>query len=154
MAAYFFDTSALVKRYARETGTAWVFGLVRPVAANRLYLTRITGAEVVSALTRRERAGRLGGSAAAEALARFEREFANRYSSVEVSAKLVSGAMKLARTYALCGYDAVQLAAALEVHHLRSAAGAGNLILICADDALNTAAVAEGLAVDNPNHHP
>lgn len=154
MAAYFFDTSALVKRYASETGTAWVFRLVRPATANRLYLTRITGAEVVSALTRRERAGRLGGRATTKALARFEREFANRYAAIEVSAKLVSGAMKLARTYALRGYDAVQLAAALEVHHPRSAAEAGALILICADDALNAAAVAEGLAVDNPNHHP
>lgn len=153
MAAYFFDTSALVKRYAKETGTAWAFSLVRP-AANRLYLTRITGAEVVSALTRRERAGRLGGSAVAKALARFEREVNNKYAAVEVSAKLVAGAMKLARTYALRGHDAVQLAAALEVHRLRAAAGADALILICADDALNAAAVAEGLAVDNPNHHP
>ena len=154
MAAYFFDTSALVKRYARETGTAWVFSLVRPATANRLYLTRITGPEVVSALTRRERTGRLGGSAVTKALSRFEREFVNRYAPVEVSARLVSAAMKLARTYALRGYDAVQLAAAIEVHRLRSAAGAGALILISADDALNAAAVAEGLIVDNPNHHP
>ena len=108
----------------------------------------------MSALTRRERAGRLGGSAATKALARFEREFANRYVAVEVSAKLVSRAMKLARTYALRGYDAIQLAAALEVHHLRSVARAGALIVICADAALNAAAVTEGLAVDNPNHHP
>lgn len=154
MPAYFFDTSALVKRYARETGTSWVFRLVRPAAANRLYLTRITGAEVVSALTRRERAGRLGTSAATKALARFEREFTNKFAAVEVSAKLVSGAMKLARTYALRGYDAIQLAAALEVHYRRSATGASALILISADDALNAAAVAENLTVDNPNHHP
>ena len=33
---YFFDTSALVKRYAKEVGTAWVFSLVRPAAGNRL----------------------------------------------------------------------------------------------------------------------
>jgi len=26
--------------------------------------------------------------------------------------------------------------------------------LISADNALNSAAIAEGLAVDNPNHHP
>jgi len=36
----------------------------------------------------------------------------------------------------------------------RLAAGAPNLTLISADNALNSAAIAEGLAVDNPNHHP
>lgn len=54
MVPYFFDTSALVKRYAKEVGTAWVFSLVRPAAGNRLYLVRITGVELVSALIRGE----------------------------------------------------------------------------------------------------
>jgi predicted nucleic acid-binding protein len=62
VAAYFFDSSALVKRYAKEVGTSWVFSLVRRSAANHLYIARITGVELVSALTRRERAGRLSGT--------------------------------------------------------------------------------------------
>lgn len=36
MVAYFFDSSALVKRYARETGTAWVLSVVGPEAAHAL----------------------------------------------------------------------------------------------------------------------
>ena len=60
--------------------------------------------------------------------------------------------MKLARTHALRSYDAVQLAATLEAHRARM--GAGTLVLVSADNALNSAAIAEGLAVDNPNHHP
>ena len=154
MAAYFFDSSALVKRYAKEVGTSRVFSLVRRSAANHLYIARITGVELVSALTRRERAGRLSGSAVAKAIARFEREFANRYTTVEVSARLVAAAMKLARSHALRGYDAVQLAAAIEVHQARVAAGASALTIISADDPLNAAAVAERLLVDNPNNHP
>ena len=59
MAALFFDSSALVKRYASETGTNWIFSLVRPSANNRLYLARITGVEVVAALTKRMRVGSL-----------------------------------------------------------------------------------------------
>ena len=152
MAAYFFDSSALVKRYARETGTSWVFSLVRPSADNRLYIARITGVEVVSALSRRERAGLLTSSSVAKALTRFQREFTNRYVVIEVSPNLVAAAMKLTRTYGLRSYDAVQLAAALEAHRARK--GAGTLTLISADNALNSAAIAEGLAVDNPNHHP
>jgi predicted nucleic acid-binding protein len=55
VAAYFFDTSALVKRYAREMGTAWVLSLFRRVAGHRLYATRITGVEAAAALTRKRR---------------------------------------------------------------------------------------------------
>lgn len=53
MAAYFLDSSALVKRYARETGTAWMLSLFRTGARHRLYVSRITGVEVAAALTRK-----------------------------------------------------------------------------------------------------
>jgi hypothetical protein len=49
----------------------------------------------------------------------------------------------------LRGYDAVQLAAALEVH-----SHAPSLTLLSADAGLNAAGAAEGLAVDDPNNHP
>jgi hypothetical protein len=61
----------------------------------------------------------------------------------------VDRAAALARTHALPGYDAVQLAAALEVHAL-----APSLTLLSADAGLSAAAAAEGLSVDDPNHHP
>lgn len=53
MPAYYFDSSALVKRYVAETGTAWVTGLMDPAAGNLLYVARLTGVEVVSAFARR-----------------------------------------------------------------------------------------------------
>ena len=53
MAGYFFDTSGLVKRYVAETGTAWVNSLLHPTARIALYLSRITGVELVAAITRR-----------------------------------------------------------------------------------------------------
>ncbi len=34
MSAYFFDSSALVKSYATETGTAWVTVLLDPATLN------------------------------------------------------------------------------------------------------------------------
>jgi hypothetical protein len=64
--ALFFDSSSLVKRYSRETGTNWVFSLVRSSAKNRLYLARITGVEVIAALTKRMRVGSLTMAAAAK----------------------------------------------------------------------------------------
>jgi hypothetical protein len=62
--------------------------------------------------------------------------------------------MALAEQYALRGYDAVQLAAAVETQAYNLSVGLPVLTLISADAALNTAATAEGLAVDDPNNHP
>ena len=68
MAAYVFDSSAVVKRYMRETGTAWVLSLTEPGAGHAIYVAGITGVEVVSALTRQTRSGALSPTAAATAL--------------------------------------------------------------------------------------
>jgi len=54
----------------------------------------------------------------------------------------------------LRAYDAVQLAAALEVKRIYQTGGLGPVILVSADQELNAAAVAEGLLVDDPNSHP
>jgi uncharacterized protein len=146
---YFLDTSTVVKRYVREIGTDWVQALAAPTAGHSLFLVRIALAETVAAVTRRERGGYLSGLAATTALADFQYDFAHQYLIVEVSVALVDQAAVLARKHGLRGYDAVQLAAALEVHsHVPS------LTLLSADADLNTAGAAEGLLVDDPNHHP
>ena len=154
MAAYFFDSSAIVKRYAREVGTSWVISLFRPPNISRVYIARITSVEVVSALSRRVRAGKLDPHSASRAGARFRRAFAARFRKVEITETLVDRATLLAEKHAMRGYDAVQLAAVLMANEERLAAGAAQLILISADEALNSAALAEGLTVDNPNQHP
>jgi uncharacterized protein len=61
--------------------------------------------------------------------------------------------MRLANTHALRAYDAVQLATALEINHKEQDAGFAPVTLISADHALNVAALAEGLSVDDPNLH-
>ena len=112
MADFFFDTSALVKRFSPETGTAWVIDLIRPASGHTIYLANITSVEVVSAITRRMRGGHLTMAAAKKALTRFHRSFLRRYVIAEINPPLISRATTLAETYALRGYDAVQLAAA------------------------------------------
>ncbi len=54
----------------------------------------------------------------------------------------------------LRAYDAVQLAAALEIRRQHQDAGFAPVTLISADQALNDAALAEGLTVDDPRSHP
>ena len=56
--------------------------------------------------------------------------------------------------HGLRGYDAVQLAAAIQVRDERLALGASPPTLVSADTELNAAAMMEGLRVENPNHHP
>lgn len=153
MAIYFFDSSALVKRYVKETGTGWVNAIVAPTMANDLWLARMTGPEVVSAIARRQRGGSIAVADAAIALGDFRHDLANQYLMVEITPALVAHAMTLAETHALRGYDAVQLAAALEVNARYRALGLP-LTLVSADTELNAAATLEGLAVEDPNSHP
>lgn len=58
MSAYFFDSSAIVKRYVDEPGTAWVTSVIDPEAGHDIYICRIAGAEVISAIARRGHRGR------------------------------------------------------------------------------------------------
>lgn len=154
MSAYFFDTSGLVKRFSRETGTAWIINLLKPSGRNTIYIARISTVEVVSALTRRARGGSLTITQANKAIQRFERSLFGRYAIVEIRPAITNRAMLLAKIHGLRGYDAVQLAAALIANDERLSIGASALTLISADNALNAAASLEGLGIDNPNNHP
>jgi predicted nucleic acid-binding protein len=52
MTAYYFDTSALSKRYVDETGTPWVRTILAPQNGNAVVIARITMVEFHSALAR------------------------------------------------------------------------------------------------------
>jgi predicted nucleic acid-binding protein len=153
VAVYFFDSSALVKRYVQERGSAWVRSLMAPQAGHALYVARITAVEVVAAIARRQRGGALTATDAMRALTDFQYDLTHQYRLVEITPLLITEAMRLATTYALRGYDAVQLAAARTIEAVRAAHGLPPLSLVSADDALNTAARAETLTVDDPNTH-
>ena len=154
MPTYFFDSSSLVKRYSKEAGTAWIIDIFKPIPANRVYVVRITFVEVISALSRKMRGGQINSSAEIKAVGRFRRAFHGKFRPVEISVNLTEHAARLARKHFLRGYDAIQLAAALEVHRARTSIGLSPLIFVCADDKLNDAAKAEGLTVENPNNYP
>jgi len=153
MADYFFDTSALVKRHVNEAGTAWVRSLTSPKAGHTLYIARVTAVEVFSAITRRQRGGHLSPSQGGSIIGHFRRHLAHRYNVMELPPILFSKAMLVARKHGLRAYDAVQLTAALELDRLNQDDGFGPVTLVSADRELNTAAMAEGLVVDDPTTH-
>lgn len=154
MAAYYVDTSALVKLYIAERGTAWMTALTDPVAGHSLRTVRLTGVELIAALTRLARGGVIPSSRAANAVASFRLDWRRRYEIVEADERIVNLAMDMAERHGLRGYDAVHLAAALEVHRQRWTGGLDPLTFISADTEQLRAAAAEGLPGDDPNLHP
>jgi uncharacterized protein len=152
VAGYFFDSSGIVKRYVAETGSAWVQGLTASNAGNDIYLSRMTGVEVVSAMVRH--IPPVLPAFLAQAIADFQHDFHHQYQIIPVNRILVARAMVLAAKYRLRGYDAVQLATALTVRAWLSRRGLPSPILVSADVDLNRAAVAESLTVDDPLTHP
>jgi predicted nucleic acid-binding protein len=151
---YFVDTSALAKRYILETGSAWLRGLINQTTGNKVFIVRTTAIEMIAAISRREIGGSLNSADAAAARLVFRADLASEYQVVELSATLANLAMHLAERHGLRGYDAIQLAAALEVNTLRTSFGSPPITLLSSDTELNTAAKAEGLACDDPNAHP
>jgi predicted nucleic acid-binding protein len=89
-----------------------------------------------------------------DALKLFQHDLTNNYFVIEVTTKLLNEAMRFATKYALRGYDAVQVASAIETNNERIAQGLSPLILISADIELNNAAKLEGFAIENPNNYP
>jgi hypothetical protein len=62
-AAYYADSSALVKRHVHERGTLWFRALADPEAGNMIITARISMVEVYSALSRRRREATLSDEA-------------------------------------------------------------------------------------------
>ncbi|HWN10911.1 MAG TPA: type II toxin-antitoxin system VapC family toxin [Pyrinomonadaceae bacterium] len=155
MALYFFDTSALVKRYALEDGRIWVQAVTAPAAGNPIYIARIAGAETVAAFMKKVRDRKIAVADVAKFISDFRLDFANQYQIIEITDAVVTRAMVLIESHKLRGYDGVQLAAALELNDLvlssgMPAVGVSALTLVSADDELNQAALSEGLLVEDP----
>ena len=154
MSVYFLDSSALVKRYVTETGSAWVRSLAVPEARNSLIIARITWVEVLSALAHRQREGSLTPNDVAWAIQTFRYDLDMQYQVVELDPALAQAAGTLVTRHPLRAYDAVQLASALRVQSGLGQVQAPTFTFLAADDQLIVIAQANGLLTDNPNHHP
>jgi predicted nucleic acid-binding protein len=151
---YQLDASAIVKRYVSETGSAWVRVLVDPASANTISLAEVTRAEVANALQRRAREGSIGADESVLLMQTFRAHCATQYRLVPTDHAVVSLAVDLIQRYPLRAYDAVQLATAAHVNETLAASGLPAVVFVSGDDGLVAAALAEGLAVENPSDHP
>ncbi len=153
MPDFFFDASALAKRWLPEKGTAWV----RRVTAHResrIWISRICPVELVSALSFRVSQGDLSKPDADWAIAELRGHLQGEFVVVELTEALADRAMNLAQQHALKGADAIHLASACEVSEAIRAGGGPGATFVVADRRLRRAAHAEGLTVEDPESHP
>lgn len=151
---FFFDTSGLAKRYIAETGSTWVKTICLPTSRNLIAIAEITTVELTAAIVRRRNGGSLTVAHAADALAQFEADSLNEYFVLETTSALLTKARDLVRTHGLRGYDAVQLAVAVNFNREQVAIGVSSATFVSADNELIIAAQAKGLLTENPNSHP
>ena len=151
---YCFDSSAVVKRYATERGSAWVRSIVPSDAENTIYLGQVGIVEIAAALSRKVRTQELSHDEYEAALWLFLMDVRNEeYVVTPLSDYIVELAVNLTRRHPLRGYDAVHLATAIALNNALMSAGLSKLVFLAADARLCDADRGEGLATENPNDH-
>lgn len=149
MPVYFFDSSALVKYYQTEAGSADVHRVVEAEPARHL-IARLTVVEVHSSFAKKLRTGDIGEEDFASVWAQFVADIsAEKFTVLRVADAHYEDAIRLLRTYArrsLSTLDALQLASALAVHRTVPLDQ-----FLCADILLADIAQEEGLSVFNPS---
>lgn len=154
MSILYVDSSALVKRYLHETGSAWVIAHLDPAAGQTIFTAAITRVEVAAALAARQRSGAITLTERDDLVNLVLQHTDTQYQTVAIEADTLSRAVALTQRHRLRGYDAVQLAAALKANQALQDASLPALIFVSADDDLNSAAQGEGLSTVNPNAYP
>jgi predicted nucleic acid-binding protein len=133
----YLDTSALVKLYVDEPGRPAVVTELDQAAA--VATVRVAYAEARAAFARKRREGGLDGKGLRRVVDRLDGDWA-AYSVVDVTEPLVRRAGILAEHHGLRGYDAVHLAAAVELGR-----AGGDVSFGCFDERLRRAARREKL---------
>jgi uncharacterized protein len=150
LSVYFFDTSALAKRYVTEKGSRWIKRITRKRSGNVLVLSTLATVELVAAIVRREREGTLSNTTRIRIQNHFFKHLHKTYLVVDLGASVLAIAQAMVAKHPLRTLDSLQLACAVEAMQLLGVP----IIFVSADQRLLTAAAAEGFVIDDPNAHP
>ncbi len=135
----FCDTSALLKLYIVEASSEAL--KARVVEAEAVAVCRVAWAEAYAALSRRAREVPGDAPVIEQAKAALAQDWP-RFVVMEVDQALVERAGNYADTFALRGYDSIQLAAAFEAGRIAQSP----ICFACFDARLNKAADVLGMA--------
>ncbi len=149
---FFFDASALVKRYTQEIGSDKINFLFNNVALNRMMCLVIGIVELFWVCVRKKNDGRITNHDFSQAGINLDYEIIDNQSdfkTISVPDPLIWNSMHLIETHSLNSIDAIVLCSALEIAaELRDTEN--TLVLVASDQRLLRAARAEGLQVFNP----
>ena len=120
-----------------------------------IYIAHITTVELTCAIARRRKGKTItAAKASSTCYRRFDQHIAGRYTVIGVTPALLEQAKALGRNGSLAPTTPFNSPWRLEASRYHRGKGSAPVILISADQALNNAALAEGLAVDDPAKHP
>ena len=139
MPVYYFDTSAILKRYRNELGTDVVDRLFdSPQGDSQFYISFLTILELTSSILRLVKGGQLSQSVADDMLARFSQDIPDTFRLAPLTDAILNGAVTVVGRHQLRSGDAIHLAPESEG------------ILVSSDSELLSAAANSGMGVLNP----
>jgi len=141
---YYLDSSALVKRYAAESGSDRVTSLVE--GDHQIAVSWLALPETLSAVVRRAKGGALSTEDLDSIRSQLDRDM-QRFMIVEVCGAPVDAVETLIARHALRGADSIHLSTALWLWK----AIKSPLVFVASDKELLTAARAERLTIFNPS---
>lgn len=154
MTDFYFDASALVKRYADEPGSTWTRQVTDSCTQDTILIAEITLAEVAAALAAKHRApGGITQQQRDRTLSRFLQDCDEHFLLLPVDRAVIDHAVELTQKHRLRGYDAVQLATAWVTDETLKSQNLSPLVFVASDDDLLTAAKSQNLPVNNPLDH-
>lgn len=142
-ATYYLDTSALVKRYHVERGTAYLDAVFSDPDATFIIVS-ITIAELTSVIVRKHAEGEISQQALLQTLARFSEDLITEFWILDIERHHVQTAQQLILRYGLRTLDSLQLSLLLVTKSLSP-------VFLCSDTRLLAAARAEGITVQDPS---
>ena len=153
---FYFDASALAKRYVEEVGSDKIDFLFANVPLERLQCLTIGAMEVFWICVRKRNDGRIPVSQFAESTTYLKSEvidIQSDFRKISVPDSLVWDSMNLVDIHSLNSVDAIVLRSALDTAaELRNTGD--TLVLVASDQRLLRAARTEGLQVFNPELDP
>jgi predicted nucleic acid-binding protein len=140
----FFDTSALVKRYADEQGTQTVDRLIETTEST-IIITSLSVIEIASAFRRKYNRGEISEHKRDGLLVSFFEEATERFIIIPVDENIFENAFDLVLEDDLRTLDSLQLAAVLTLPPPNP-----EITFVCADETLVAVAEQHGLSTNNP----
>ena len=146
MTYYFFDSSALIKRYHAEIGTDKIDEIIEQ-QNNEIIISSLALSEVTSAFNRKKHEGKINPDLFTDILIEFYREVLDKFTMISLDDSLLSQSMELILNRNLRTLDSLQLSAALSIFQILVET---KFVFVCADKKLIEAAKQEGLETLNP----